>query len=187
MGALMRPLQLVSKPANSRRESSSSNGSIEIHNSLHNGPAINPVKVGFFNADEILEEEDEYDHSSQSRKSSQKTDEEKAENKNITLEAPQNSSNNKTKEDSNEETNGTNIVSRGFSNPFSSIRSRHLSIQESSVSPSNVNSTIATGNNRHTFMRTMLRQNSLAHGTQSSSANADLPRGSIILMDLPHI
>ena len=169
MGALMRPLQLVSKPINSRRESNDSNGSIGNYNSLHNGPAI---KVGFFNADEILEEEDEY-QSSQSRKSSQKTEEGQDAieyNKDIQVDKSEDSLDNKTKETSNEDTSRTNFISRGFSNPFNAIRSRHISIQESTTS-SNVNSTLAMGNTRNTFMRTMLRQNSLSDATQNKTAN----------------
>ena len=186
----MRPLHLVSKPLNSRRESNDSNGSIGNYNSLHNGPAISPVKVGFFNADEILEEEDEYDQSSQSRKSSQKTEEEQATNENnkdIQIDTAQDSSNNKTKEASKEETSRINLISRGFSNPFNAIRSRHISIQEPTTTPSNVNSTSAEGNTRNTFMRTMLRQNSLSERAQNASATTELSRSSIRKnMSTPH-
>ena len=96
----MRPLHLVPKPIDSRRESYCSNGSVGNYTSLQNGTGVNPAKAGFFNADEILEEEDEYDQSSQSRKSSQKTDEERVENEintGIPTKTPRDILNNKTK------------------------------------------------------------------------------------------
>ena len=175
MGALMRPLQLVSKPVEkdrdvgSRRESNYSETSIGNPSNI-----LNPVKTGFFAVDEILEEEDENDHSSsnRSRTISQKTEEDKVGNNEIRdfEKNPQETSNKKLNEDSADESKKTNLISRGLANITTSIRSRHISIQDP---PNNAtNAEQGNDNNRDTFMRSMLRQNSLS---QAPNGNAMQP------------
>ena len=171
MGALMRPLQLVSKPVSkedeigSRRQSNYSDISIGNPSNIHN-----PLKTGFFAVDEILEEEDENDHSSNSRSRtiSQKTEEDKATNQEEPEESPKEASNGKVNEISCEDTKKTNIISRGINNFTTTIRSRHISIQDPSTSSTNINAAV-TENNRDNFMRTMLRQNSLSHAPNGNA------------------
>ena len=171
MGALMRPLQLVSKPQQkeenlgSRRESNFSDVSIGNPSNL-----LNPVKTGFFTVDEILEEEDENDHSSSSRSRtiSQKTEEDKFGSKEIPCSEKNHhkTSNKNINEDSSEETKKANLISRGLTNITTTIRSRHISIQDPSSTSPIIDS--ANESNRDTFMRTMLRQNSLSHAPNAT-------------------
>ena len=172
MGALMRPLQLVSKPVEkdrdvgSRRESNYSEKSIGNPSNI-----LNPVKTGFFAVDEILEEEDENDHSSsnRSRTISQKTEEDKVGNNEIGdfIKTSRETSSKKLNEDLGDESKKANLISRGLANITTTIRSRHISIQD----PQN-NATNAEQGNRDTFTRSMLRQNSLS---QAPNGNALQP------------
>ena len=171
----MRPLQLVSKPVEKERDVGSRRESNYSEKSIGNPSNIlNPVKSGFFAVDEILEEEDENDHSSsnRSRTISQKTEEDKVGNNEIGdfEKAPQETSNKKVNEDLGDESKKTNLISRGLANITTTIRSRHISIQD----PANNNTNAEQGNdnNRDTFMRSMLRQNSLS---QAPNGNALQP------------
>ena len=167
MGALMRPLELASKHtghdeeigSGSRRASSYSTHSHGNPNSMRTFTSINPSKAAYFTPDEILEEEEEY-QSSQSRKSSQKTEEEDYDYHKNKLDESDEQFNNEIKEAANEEPKKNNLISRGIESISNTIRSRHTSIHESHASPSILVSTVADAN-RDTFLRSMLRQNSL--------------------------
>ena len=171
----MRPLQLVSKPVEKERDVGSRRESNYSEKSIGNPSNIlNPVKSGFFAVDEILEEEDENDHSSsnRSRTISQKTEEDKVGNNEIGdfEKAPQETSNKKLNEDLGDESKKTNLISRGLANITTTIRSRHISIQDPANNVTNTEQ--GNDNNRDTFMRSMLRQNSLS---QAPNGNALQP------------
>lgn len=160
--------------AGSRRESNFSDLSIGNPSNI-----LNPVKSGFFAVDEILEEEDENDHSSsnRSRTISQKTEEEKVGNneRRDSEKSPQETSDKKINEDTGDETKKANFILKGLTNITTTKRSRHISIQD----PPNTTSSNEQGNenNRDTFMRTMLRQNSLS---QAPNGNALQPNNLMI-------
>ena len=176
----MRPLELVSKPickeddgdAGSRRGSNYSSPSMGDTNIFLHVPPTNPVKGGFFVAGEVLKEEDEYEHSkhssSQSRKSSQKTDEIKCDNN----EAQQNMSGAPSNSKRNEDTKRENFISRGLRNI-----SRQISTP---TSPTYAPSTTATTTSRDNFMRSMLRNNSLSHVQNNYNGNVSSTHESAI-------
>ena len=181
MGALMRPLELASKHTGhdeeigsvSRRASSYSTHSHGNPNNMRTFThqiSINPSKAAHFTPDEILEEEEEY-QSSQSRKSSQNTEEEDYVNDKNKLDESDEPFNIEIKESTNEEPKKINLISRGIESISNTIRSRHTSIQESHASPSIVVSTGAD-TNRDTFLRSMLRQNSLSYVQNSNNPNS---------------
>ena len=171
----MRPLQLVSKQVEKERDVGSRRESNYSEKSIGNPSNIlNPVKSGFFAVDEILEEEDENDHSSsnRSRTISQKTEEDKVGNNEIGdfEKTPKETSNKELNEDLADESKKTNLISRGLANITTTIRSRHISIQDPQNNVTNAEQ--GNDNNRDTFMRSMLRQNSLS---QAPNGNALQP------------